>query len=186
MKKFIPSLELILGPVKSAKSEEAIRRAKRYERFCKVLFVSPEMDSRTRDGIATSRSGLKFDTIRVNLLTELEKNEDFLNAQVIVLDEAQFFPDIVYHVTKWCDSKGYIISSLDGDFKQKQFGEVWNLIPYADKVEKLSAICDYCQDGTPGICSFSCENIEGQVKVVDSESNIFIPVCRKHRRGVIF
>lgn len=183
MKKFIPTLEIIFGPVKSAKSEEAIRRAKRYQRFCKVLFVSPEMDFRSRDGIASSRSGLQFDTIRVQKLSELETDEDFIEAQMIVLDESQFFPDLSEHVKKWCDEKGYIIASLDADFKQEKIGQVWDLIGLADKVEKLVAICDFCADGTPAVCSFAQEVIEGQVKVVDAESNVFIPVCRRHRNG---
>src|SRR4030042_3610010 len=139
--------------MKSGKSEEGIRRAKRYQRFCKVLFVSPEIDFRSRDGIVTSRSGLRFDTTIVSKLADLENHEEFQLAKVIILDEAQFFPDLFDHVIKWCDNKSYIVSSLDGDYKQEKFGQVWNLIPYADQVTKLTALCDLCEDGTARVCT---------------------------------
>lgn len=177
-------LDLIIGNMKAGKSEEGIRRAKRYQKFCKVLFVSPGIDVRAKDGIVTSRSGLRFDTTIVEKLGELEALSEFNEAQVIILDEAQFFPDLFEHVVKWCDGKGYIVCSLDGDYKQEKFGQVWDLIPYADQVTKLTAICDLCADGTPAVCTISTEKLSGQVRVVDAESNVFIPVCRRHRKGV--
>lgn len=37
-----------------------------------------------------------------------------------------------------------IVAALDGTFERKPFGNILNLIPKAEKVLKLNAVCVYC------------------------------------------
>ena len=40
--------------------------------------------------------------------------------------------------------KVVLVAALDGTFERKAFGKIVGLIPLAEKVSKLSAICVYC------------------------------------------
>merc|ERR1711879_726297 len=61
---------------------------------------------------------------------------------VIGIDEGQFFSDLFPFCEKWADEgKIVIVAALDGTFQRKAFGTVLNLIPIAEKVTKLSAVC---------------------------------------------
>ena len=42
-----------------------------------------------------------------------------------------------------------IISALDGTFERKPFGRILDLVPLADEVIKLTAICGICGDDAP-------------------------------------
>ena len=176
-----PTLQLILGPVFSEKTTEAIRIAKKYARYFTVLFVNPVMDIRSSNGTVEARSGMKWTCTSVTHLKELEANPEFHIAKLIVVDESAFYPDLFEHVSKWCDAKSYVVTGLDGDWKQEKIGQIWDLIPIADKVEKVLALCEICGDGTSAVCSKATRPLDSQVSVVDQESKLFIPVCRKHR-----
>ena len=71
-----------------------------------------------------------------------EKAQKF---EVVAIDEGQFFPDIV----EFCEAmanKGIIVivAALDGTFQRKPFGKILELLPLAEKVTKLTAVCVYC------------------------------------------
>jgi thymidine kinase len=64
---------------------------------------------------------------------------------VIGVDEGQFFTEIV----EFCEllanqGKTVVVSALDGTFERKPFGNIINLIPLAERVVKLCAVCVYC------------------------------------------
>lgn len=180
------SISIFMGPMKAAKTTRAIHMAQRYALFCKVIYVNPKVDIRSSDGIVKSRSGLNSTCASVTYLSELENMSHFKEAEVVVLDEAQFYPDLKDFVVQNKDLKIFIISSLDGDYKQEKFGQVWDLIPYAQHVEKLLALCEICRDGTPAVSTITEEALEGQIHVVGTEENnkdkdFFIPVCLRHQ-----
>jgi thymidine kinase len=61
---------------------------------------------------------------------------------VIAVDEAQFFPDIVQIAQLLANSgKTVIIAGLDGTFQRRPFGQVLQLISCCEAITKLSAIC---------------------------------------------
>ena len=39
-----------------------------------------------------------------------------------------------------------VIAALDGTFERKKFGKVIDLIPLAERVEKLDAVCMDCKE----------------------------------------
>jgi thymidine kinase len=113
----------------------------------------------------------------------LPKLEDCLamkpvkDADVILINEGQFFEDLYYSVVTMLnhDKKVYI-SGLDGDFERKKFGQILDLVPMSDKITKLSSLCSLCKNGTPGI--FSMRLTDEKDQTVVGVSN-YLPVCRK-------
>ena len=77
-------------------------------------------------------------------------------------------------------SKHVIVSGLDGDSERKPFGDILRLIPHAEKVSKLSALCLECNDGTEAFFSkrLIYEDMSSQISVGSNDK--YIAVCRKH------
>lgn len=66
---------------------------------------------------------------------------------MVAIDEGQFFPEIVDFAEELAN-KGVIviIAALDSTFQRKPFGNIINLLPLAEKVTKLSAVCVVCAE----------------------------------------
>ena len=138
--------ELITGPMSCGKTEELLRRIRRLIIAKKnVKVISPAIDTREKGAFIKSRNGLSLDTIKVKnsfaILDEIEEKDD-----VIAIDEMQFFDDGIINVVKELMAMGKRIigTGLDLDFKGDPFGPMPQLLAYADKVDKLSAICMKC------------------------------------------
>ena len=96
-----------------------------------------------------------------------------------MIDEGQFFPDLKEYVVKWCEEykKNIIVIGLDGDYKRNPFGQILDLIPIADNVMKLKAMCKLCSDGTEALFTHRLTTEDEQVLIGNSN---YIPVCRQH------
>jgi thymidine kinase len=96
---------------------------------------------------------------------------------VILINEGQFFPDLFEFVNKLLiNEKQIYVCGLDGDFERKKFGQIIDLIPLCDKIEKLTSLCSICKNGKKGIFSMRLSN-EKEQTIVGSEN--YIPVCRE-------
>jgi len=138
-------IQLIFGCMFSGKSTELMRRLKRYQvAQYEVLIVKYAKDVRYDEvGIAT-HCGQTLPAVSATLLGELkEKAEDY---DVIGIDEGQFFADTV----EFCESmankgKVVLVAALDGTFKRQPFcNNILSLVPLAEKVTKLNAVCMNC------------------------------------------
>lgn len=70
--------------------------------------------------------------------------------------------------------KKVVVAALDGTFQRKPFGSVLLLVPLAENVTKLSAVCVLCQKNA----SFSMRiSEETQVEVIGGADK-YIAVCR--------
>ncbi|XP_029355011.1 thymidine kinase, cytosolic isoform X2 [Echeneis naucrates] len=68
-----------------------------------------------------------------------------LKASVIGIDEGQFFPDTVEFCEEMANlGKTVIVAALDATFQRKPFGNILNLVPLAESVVKLHAVCMQC------------------------------------------
>ncbi|XP_008945219.1 PREDICTED: thymidine kinase, cytosolic, partial [Merops nubicus] len=71
--------------------------------------------------------------------------QEALGSAVIGIDEGQFFPDIVEFCATMANAgKTVIVAALDGTFQRKAFGSILNLVPLAESVVKLNAVCMEC------------------------------------------
>lgn len=146
-------LEIILGCMFSGKSSELIRRVSRYEAIGhKCCVINSALDTRT-DGVST-HSGKTRRALKVHDLGEVSRCDVFLDAQIVAVDEAQFFGDLIEFCLR-CEELGktLIIAGLDGDANRKPFGHILQCIPLCDEVVKLTAMDMVSKDGTPAIFS---------------------------------
>ena len=93
-----PSLELIIGPMFSGKTSELIRQLVTYSKAnLKVLYINSNLDTRCKEAFSTHNSSLS-PTQNINMIKVVNLKDacDLVaDADVIGIDEAQFFPDLV-------------------------------------------------------------------------------------------
>jgi len=174
-------LDLIIGPMFSGKSSELIRRIRQFKSIGKrVLITKPQIDTRYDSGKLCSHN---LESIECKILSKLSEisEDEIKNYDVLIVDEGQFFPDLLETVKRWIDKLKIhiVVGGLDGDFKRNPIGQILNLIPLADNCLKLNSLCAICKDGTEAPFSHrSIKSEESTVLVGGAES--YIPVCRKH------
>lgn len=139
-----PHVELVLGPMYSGKTSELMRRVRRYTHATKrCLLIKYAHDSRYSDECMASHDKQLMLAVPATKLSDVSSLVD--NYDVIAIDEGQFFPDLVEFSEAAANaSKVVIIAALDGDFRRKPFGRVLELIPMAERVDKLTAVCTSC------------------------------------------
>ena len=181
----ISSLELIIGPMFAGKSTELIKKIKMYNILEKnVLVINHSINNRYgTHGICTHDKDSINNSINIEKLAELEKDEFkqlFNDAEVIIIDEIQFFSDAFEKITNWLDvyNKKIICAGLISDFEKKPFGDVLSLIPHAEEIIKLSALCKKCKNGTKAC--FTKRIVNNNNVIMVGEDSSYEAVCRKH------
>ena len=74
--------------------------------------------------------------------------------------------------------KKIIAAGLVSDFLRNPFGDVLKLIPHAEEVIKLNALCKKCKDGTKA--SFTKRIVNNNSKIIVGSDCCYEAVCRKH------
>jgi thymidine kinase len=176
-------LEIIIGPMFSGKSTEVIRRIRLLKCISKkILIIKPFIDNRYDQNKISSHNYDGESCITVNKLYEISEIKDLEieSYDTIIIDEAQFFPDLKYNVNYWVDILGInvIVSGLDGDFKRQPLGQILELIPYSDECTKLNSLCGLCKNGNSAPFTRRISKSKESVLIGGSES--YIPVCRYH------
>lgn len=168
-------IQVIFGPMFSGKSTELIRRLKRYQiaRY-ECLIVKYAKDVRyDSESIAThDRQTLK--AVSATILNDLrDKAQDY---DVIGIDEGQFFPDVVAFCEDMANAgKTVIVAALDGTFQRKGFSSILELVPLAEHVVKLTAVCMSCF----GEGSYTKRISKDTAVEVIGGAETYMAVCRK-------
>jgi thymidine kinase len=186
-------LKLVLGCMFSSKTTYLISEINRYKHITdKILVVNNILDKdRYNDTISfsflkTHDEIKKCPAIMINTLSELKENhfykQKYEYAEIIVIDEGQFFSDLYFFIkdelfTK-TNKKMFIVAGLSGDYKMEPIGDMIKLVPLADEIKKLSAYCIYCKDGT--LASFTCKLSDDTSQILVGASTIYSPCCRYH------
>lgn len=169
------SIHLIIGCMFSGKTTELLRQINRHKiANKKVLTIKSDLDDRYHKTDITSHDKKKGTARAVStlmpLIDELEQYD------VIAIDEGQFFKDLL----TFCESaatklnKKIIVAALDSTFDRKPFTQVTNLVAYAEKVEKLSAICTNC--GKEAFFSKRIDNNKEKILIGSNDS--YVASCR--------
>lgn len=175
---YIPSVgrvEVICGSMFSGKTEELIRRLKRAKiARQRVEIYKPAIDTRYSDEAvvshdANSIASTPVDSARSILLLASE-------AQVVGIDEAQFFDDSLVEVCTRLAASGkrVIIAGLDMDFKGVPFGPMPALMSIAEEVTKVHAICVRCGN----LAYVSHRIVDDEHRVLLGEQSEYEPLCR--------
>lgn len=138
-------LEVITGCMFSGKTEELIRRLNRarYARQ-KVLIFKPRIDARYSESSVVSHSKQELVAIAIDDASEMLSHA--LDAEVIGVDEAQFFGDKLVSVVERLANAGkrVVIAGLDQDYLGRPFAPIPHLMAVAEYVTKNLAICVRC------------------------------------------
>ncbi|XP_072516725.1 thymidine kinase, cytosolic [Salminus brasiliensis] len=137
-------IQVIFGPMFSGKSTELMRRVRRFQiaQYC-CLVIKYAKDTRySQTGMATHDKNTMA-AVPASCLRDIRSLA--LEASVIGIDEGQFFPDTVEFCEEMANmGKTVIVAALDGTFQRKPFGNILNLVPLAESVVKLNAVCMEC------------------------------------------
>lgn len=169
-------IEVICGSMFSGKTEELIRRINR-AKFAnqKVEIFKPAVD-------------VRFDEVEVvshnqNVLeaTPVDSAYNILilagEAQVVGIDEAQFFDEGIVDVANQLANQGkrVILAGLDMDFKGRPFGPMPYLMATAEYVTKVHAICVK----TGNLAHYSHRKIKSDKLVELGEKEEYEPLSRR-------
>ena len=134
----------------SGKSTELIRRLQRFKiSQYECIIVKYANDTRyTKEEAISTHDRQMVPAIRSTRLNDLKNMHTCLDGyEVIGIDEGQFFPDVVEFSEEMADlGKTVIIAALDGTYQRKGFPNVLELVPLAEHVIKLTAVCMICFD----------------------------------------
>ena len=184
------SLRIIMGPMFAGKTSEIQAIVRRYTCLGRaVLVLTSAMDDRYQEGGVTAivnhdRLSVPARAVRPAELLEVLNWPEFLSARLIVLDETQFFSEGSGDLERFVKvavegfQKDVVLVGLDSDADRKPFLGFLALCAQADSVEKKTALCIPCNDGTPAIFTRSLKERADRVTVGGAE--LYQPVCRKH------
>ena len=180
---FRMSLEIILGPMFAGKSSAIIGTIRRNTFINRrTMCITNNLDRRySSEAKIVTHDKESYPATAVATLTEVRLLAEYHAAECVIIEEAQFFPDLFDFVLSAVEvyNKQVICVGLDGDVKRKPFGQLLNLIPYADTVQKYSALCSECRDGTRAIFTSRKDGTyETQISVGGADK--YEPLCRKH------
>lgn len=179
-------LEIILGPMFAGKTSRLIEIYNncRLENIS-IYVINHSLDKRYSEDQLSTHDQRCIPAINTEKLEDLFLNEinktQILSSKVILINEGQFFPDLKDFVVKLVEkhNKKVYVCGLDGDFKRNKFGQILDLIPYADNIVKLKAICNACNKGLlNNKAIFTRRSSDNLDQVVIGGNDIYEPVCR--------
>ena len=168
-------IEVICGSMFSGKTEELIRRVRRAQiARQKVELFKPSIDTRYSKNEIVSHDSQKLPSRVVKDANEIIPLS--LEAQVVAIDEAQFYKKNLVKVAKTLANMGkrVIIAGLDTDFRGEAFQPIPELLAIAEYITKTHAICVIC--GNPA--NFTQRKTESADQVVLGTSDIYEARCR--------
>ena len=152
-------LEMIVGPMRSNKTAELLRRIETRRQYAKqyVMLLKPSADTKAAAGLVESRNRNGCDKMEAieflssdpwTILPILAATEKQIGTRVecLAIDEGQFVQDL-FPFTKRLLETGYdvMVSGLELDFRGMPFGEMldlsWLVRTYSGNITELVAYC---------------------------------------------
>ena len=175
------SLDIVVGPMFSGKSSRIMSIVSRYTAIdTPVLVLKHASDVRYGAADVVTHDNQRCSCMSVWDLHTPPVEEAVRKHEIVVIEEAQFFAGLVNFVTHAVDhlNKHVYLIGLDGDSNRAAFGEILQCIPLADRVEKLTAFCHRCANGTPGIFTHRSTGPADQ-QVIVGGSDMYEALCRE-------
>ncbi|EGG22668.1 thymidine kinase [Cavenderia fasciculata] len=174
----IGKIQVIYGPMFSGKTTELIRRIKRFNLTNqKCLLIKYSKDTRYNEidrSLLYTHDKQNYQAFPCSVLEEAK--DKALDYDVIGIDEGQFFQDIVPFSEDLANrGKTVIVAALDGTFQRKPFGTVLELVPKAESITKLTAVCMQCFKDAP----FTKRIVPDETVELIGGADKYISVCRE-------
>jgi thymidine kinase len=168
-------IEVICGSMFSGKTEELIRRMRRAQiARQRIEIFKPAIDTRYSEAEIVSHDEQKLPSIMVKNAPQIISLS--LEAQVVGIDEAQFFGRGLVKVAKTLANMGkrVIVAGLDMDYRGEPFHPIPDLLAIAEDITKTHAICVIC--GNPA--NFTQRKTKSKNQVVIGATDIYEARCR--------
>lgn len=185
-------LEIIMGTMFSGKTSYLLNKIALFvELNLKVLYINIDFDDRSELEFSTHNpifNNVDFkNKNKMNENLTMSKVRDFSNISfesydIIMIDEAHFFDDIIKFTKKLLDNKKHvIIATLIADYKGNKFGKVLDLIPICDEVVRLESYCIECSKQKKINKAIYSKRITKNKESIDiGGSDKYVAVCREH------
>ena len=165
------------GSMFSGKSDAIRRKGKRYEYAgIKAVFIKPDLDNRYDEFSVTTHNGDKVPAISTDIHGSLLSIPEVLSADVILIDEIQFFKEQVIEDIEQLIQQGkrVYVAGLDLDFKGNPFYITQQLMSIADEVNKHKAVCMSCGEDA----YISHKKVQNDKLVELGHSDLYEALCR--------
>ncbi len=168
-------IEVVCGSMFSGKTEELIRRIKRAKiANQKIEIFKPALDTRYDEVnvVSHNENAIPSTPVSSSLNILLMAND----ANVVGIDEAQFFDDQLVYVCEKLAEQGIrvIVAGLDMDYLGKPFGMMPQLMAVAEYVTKVHAICVICGD----LATHTFRKVENNSLIMLGEKDTYDARCR--------
>jgi thymidine kinase len=174
-------LKIVIGPMFSGKTTAIIKQWKINKlKNIKTLVVNYSEDNRYSQTNLSSHDRVEIPCIKLSKMLEVYSfiGESKERIQCILINEGQFFPDLYDVVRDLLQEKhiSVFVSGLDGDYKMQKFGQILDLIPMTNSIEKLHSICYNCK----GQADFTmrCSGGSNEQKIIGTH-DIYKATCRE-------
>ncbi|KON28457.1 thymidine kinase [miscellaneous Crenarchaeota group archaeon SMTZ-80] len=168
-------IEVICGSMFSGKTEELIRRMRRAQiARQRIEIFKPALDKRYSEDEIVSHDAQKLPSKLVKHAKDIIPLA--LEAQVVGIDEAQFYGKSLIRVCKTLANMGkrVIVAGLDMDYRGEPFHPIPELLAIAEDISKTHAICVIC--GNPA--NFTQRKSQQKDKVIIGASDLYEARCR--------
>lgn len=179
-------LELIYGPMFSGKTTKLLKlyNEKIQEYGCeKCLLINYEFDKRySSENKVITHNGESAECICVINLNDFIDNPNtqklIVKSKYIFINEAQFFDNLLYLILFFKNvlKKHIVLCGLDLDYKKEKFGELMDLIPYANKINKLTGKCNTDECCFPSEFTHRIIEFDNQILI---GTNSYVSLCDK-------
>lgn len=174
------SLTLTLGPMFAGKTTKLCNMAQQaVQNGENVLVINHTLDNRfTTDALCLTHDGQSYEAHKLSCLCpSLFHLSEYASSNRILIDEGQFFPDLVEGVLQCLrDGKHVVVASLNSDFRQSLFGQTHLLLPYASHVNILKAQCHLCEQPAIHSCLLTPPPSMSSSILVGGK-NLYQPLC---------
>jgi len=172
---------LIIGPMYSGKSSALLRYFNRSLIANKrsILIKHSNDDRYDKNYVCThdnkkARVGLSCNNLMKEALEVIDNYDNFF------IDEGQFYDA---NIRQFCDivankGKNVYISALNGDYCCEIFPNISKLIPIANKIVKLTAICMECRDNSASYTHLKVENKNSKNRIIVGGMEKYVSLCR--------
>jgi len=170
------TITVVYGCMFSGKTSWIIDKARSLNSD-ELVVIKHSIDTRYSECCIVSHNGDKYPAIPANKLLDIDCKV-FLGKKYIIIDEGQFFDDIMDFV-KITENMDIMIAGLDLTSSKEPFGHMPNLINIANNVIHRTANCADC--GKPALYTHrKKENLkesERKSTILIGGSQIYQPMC---------
>jgi thymidine kinase len=156
-------IHLCLGPMYAGKTTKLLSLYR--EKGGQILDYADESET---NGIMTNHNGDPAPCIHLSRLSSYTGD-----ASILYINEAQFFPDLLEFVKQQEHTHTLYLFGLDGDFQRNPMGQILQVIPLCDTIEKLKGKCQRCSDD-----SLFSKRITTDTQQVLLDETAYVPLCR--------